>query len=181
MIRQQEHWMKRWLWAIVSFIRSTTHKENCWTWNQLRVVDDIFIKLCPLPQESEKCSSLPSLSPPPPHPYAMSKEESHFGDICVPTWRAKTVELTISMNFFEVALSSQFKQGTFITNSDLYKPLLHFSVHISCNFTNYNNSEVCSRLGTDKCSINTSTKPTPSVKASQKGNSFIHRINNAFN
>ena len=123
----------------------------------------------------------PPPPPPPPHPYAMSKEESHFGDICVPTWRAKTVELTISMNFFEVALSSQFKQGTFITNSDLYKPLLHFSVHISCNFTNYNNSEVCSRLGTDKCSINTSTKPTPSVKASQKGNSFIHRINNAFN
>ena len=120
-------------------------------------------------------------SPPPPHPYAMSKEESHFGDICVPTWRAETVELTISMNFFEVALSSQFKQGTFITNSDLYKPLLHFSVHISCNFTNYNNSEVCSRLRTDKCSINTSTKPTPSVKASQKGNSFIHRINDAFN
>lgn len=107
---------------------------------------------------------LPSLPLPPPHPYAMPKEESHFGDICVPTWRAKTVELTISMNFFEVALSSQFKQGTFITNSDLYKPLLHFSVHISCNFTNYNNSEVCSRLRTDKCSINTSTKPTPSVK-----------------
>lgn len=172
LIRQQEHWMKRWLWAIFSFIRSTTHKENCWTWNQLRVVDDIFIKLCPLPQESEKYSSLPSLSPPPP-PYAMSKEESHFGDICVPTWRAKTVELTISMNFFEVALSSQFKQGTFITNSDLYKPLLHFSVHISCNFTNCNNSEVCSRLGTDKCPISTSVKTTPSVKASQK-RKFIH-------
>lgn len=63
---------------------------------------------------------LPSLPlPPPPHPYAMPKEESHFGDICVPTWRAKTVELTISMNFFEVALLSQFEQGTFITNSDL--------------------------------------------------------------
>lgn len=172
--------MKRWLWAIVSFIRSTTHKENCWTWNQLGVVDDIFIKLCPLPQESEKysfgdfLSTLPSLSPPhPPRLYAMSKEESHFGDICVPTWRAKTVELTIFMNFFEVALLSQFKQGTFITNSDLYKPLLHFSVHISCNFTNCNNSEVCSRLGTDKCPIDTSVKPTPSVKASQK-RKFIH-------
>lgn len=167
-----------------SFIRSTTHKENCWTWNQLRVVDDIFIKLCPLPQESEKGSFgdflsfppfPPSLSPPPPPPrlYGMSKEESHFRDICVPTWRAKTVELTISMNFFEVASLSQFKQGTFITNSDLYKPLLHFSVHISCNFTNCNNSEVCSRLGTDKCPISTSVKTTPSVKASQK-RKFIH-------
>ena len=73
LIRQQEHWMKRWLWAIFSFIRSTTHKENCWTWNQLRVVDDIFIKLCPLPQESEKGSfgdflSFPPFPPSPPPP-----------------------------------------------------------------------------------------------------------------